>query len=453
MTSWGGQADGPNVVLVYMDDMTHWSLRSAQVHTPHLDRLRRRGTTFTHAFNQGSLEPAVCVPARRMLLTGLTLFDATPRFGEVQRLGAALSKAGYDTFFTGKWHNEPEALPQDYETVGPWAGGMLGTLDGEDEAYGRPRRDDRWDPADDARGGHWMTLPDGRVQHSSQRWTDAVLAHLAGLDGTRPVFAHVAHHAPHDPRQAPREHLERYPVEEVVVPPNVLPRHPFDNGVLDIRDELLAPHPRTDDAVRLHRREYFAMLTHVDEQIGRLLDEVDRLEAEGRPTYVVFSGDHGLALGEHGLLGKQNVYDHSTRVPLVIAGPSVPAGAVRDAPVYSGSIYATICDLVGVEQPLHLHFPSLAGALSDGGAQDGAGCGDQDIFTAYGLDQRSLRRGCWKLNRYAEAQHDQLFDVDADPWEMHNLIGRADLAGVVDELAAALTREQRRLGDPVLAAG
>nr|WP_277816647.1 sulfatase-like hydrolase/transferase [Microbacterium aquimaris] len=428
--------------MIFMDDMTHWSLRSAAVRTPNLDRLRERGVTFTHAFNQGSTEPAVCVPARRMLLTGLTLFESETRFAEVTRLGRALGEAGYETFFTGKWHNPPEALDEDYGEIGPWGGGMFGSVDGEGDAYRRPRPDDTWDPADMSRGGHWLTLPDGSVQHSSERWTDAAVDFLGRAPGDRPSFLHLAYHAPHDPKQAPQEFLDLYPIEEIDVPPNALPEHPFDNGVLDIRDELLAPHPRTPEAVRLHRREYFAMLTHVDREIGRVLEAVDRRAAQtGRPAVVVFSGDHGLALGEHGLMGKQSLYDHSTRVPLVIVGPGVPTGERRDQPVYSGGIYATICDLVGSHPPDHLRFESLAPALA-GDEQD------REIFTAYGSDQRSIRVGSQKLITYRDPADDQLFDVVADPWEMRNIIDEPGRADTVAALRERLDAARRRIGDP-----
>ncbi|MDZ8200365.1 sulfatase-like hydrolase/transferase [Microbacterium sp. SSW1-59] len=434
----------PDVVLIFMDDMTHWSLRSDAVRTPNLDRLRERGVTFTHAFNQGSTEPAVCVPARRMLLTGLTLYESEPRFAEVTRLGQALGGAGYETFFTGKWHNPPEALDEDYGEVGPWGAGMFGSVNAEDDAYRRPREGDTWDPADTSRGGHWLTLADGSVQHSSERWTDAAVDFLRRASVDRPYFLHLAYHAPHDPKQAPQEFLDLYPAAEISVPPNALPEHPFDNGALEIRDEMLAPHPRTPDAVRLHRREYFAMLTHVDREIGRVLDAVDQREARlGRPTVIVFSGDHGLALGEHGLMGKQSLYDHSTRVPLVIVGPGVPAGERRERPVYAGGIYATICDVIGLRPPAHLRFDSLAPAVG-GEEQDG------EIFTAYGPDQRSIRVGRVKLITYADTSNDQLFDVVADPWETRNLIDDPARAEAVDDLRTRLDRARRRFGDPWL---
>lgn len=194
-------------------------------------------------------------------------------------------------------------------------------------------------------------------------------------------------------------------------PPNFLPEHPFDNGSLRLRDEKLAPFPRTEAAVHLHRREYFAMITHVDLEIGRLLRAVEEAERRsGRETVIVFSGDHGLALGEHGLMGKQSLYDHSTRVPFVVAGPGVPAAQERTTPVYSGSIYATICDLAGVTAPEHLQFPSLVPILDDLPGSD-----DVEVFTAYGMDQRAVRRGRFKLIAYADAAHDQLFDTVDEP--------------------------------------
>ena len=198
-----------------------------------------------------------------------------------------------------------DALTNDYRAVGPWAGGMLGSKDAADDAYLRPREGDEWSPSDPPRGGHWMTLPDGSIQHSSERWTDAAVRFVGDDHGDDPFFLHLAFHAPHDPRQAPQEFLDLNPAPNIRMPDNFLPEHPFDNGALDIRDEYLAPSPRTADAVRLHRSEYFAMLTHVDREIGRVLDAVDEENARsGRETIIVFSGDHGLALGEHGLFGE-----------------------------------------------------------------------------------------------------------------------------------------------------
>lgn len=432
----------PNVVLIFMDDMTHWALLSPKVATPALDSIRARGTTFTHAFNQGSRDEAVCMPARQMLISGLTLFDAERDFMKVPHLGRVLGDNGFHTFFTGKWHNEVEALESDYDVVGPWAGGMLHSTEIGGDAYRRPSEGSDWEAADVSRGGHWMTLEDGSIQHSSERWTDAAVDFVKAERPDRPFFLHLAYHAPHDPRQAPQEFLDRYPIEEMELPPNFMEAHPFDNGELEVRDELLAPMPRTPEAIRLHRREYFAILSHMDRELGRLLST---LEAEGElgNTLIIFSGDHGLALGEHGLMGKQNLYDHSIRVPLVFAGPGVEPGRETSELVYSGSIYPTVCDLVGITPPAHLGFRSLSPLLADEGLP-----GEVAIFGAYKDLQRVVRTRLHKLIKYSPSQREQLFAIANDPWELEDLSMLPDYEAVKAELSSQLSNLSRSLGDP-----
>lgn len=124
-----------------------------------------------------------------------------------------------------------------------------------------------------------------------------------------------------------RSHVPR---DNIAVPANFMPEHPFDNGEMRIRDEMLGPFPRTEEFVRGEIAGYYAMISEVDAQIGRVLDA---LEANGQAdnTIVIFAGDNGLAVGQHGLLGKQSMYEHSIRVPLVMAGPGIPSGETRDA--------------------------------------------------------------------------------------------------------------------------
>lgn len=443
-----GAPQCPNVVLIFMDDMTHWALTSAACHTPHLDRLAARGTTFTHAFNQGSQMQPVCLPARQMLLTGMSLFRAGEHFLDAQRLGRTLGDAGYRTFFTGKWHNEEEALAIDYDEVGPWAGAMLHSGEIGGAAYGRPSPGNVWDPADQTLGGHWMPTEDGGVQHSSERWTDAALGFLeahetSGAVRDEPFFLHVAYHAPHDPRQTHQRFLDLYDEADVFVPPNAWPEHPFDNGELDVRDETLTPRPRTEEMIRVHRREYQAILTHADEQIGRILD---RLEAMGvvENTVVAFSGDHGLALGEHGLMGKQNPYDHSIRVPLVFAGPGVAKGQVLDELVYQSSIYATIADLVGVNAPAGVEMSSLADAVGQRPHEERV-----QIFGAYRDVQRLVRTRTHKFIEYPQHGREQLFDLESDPWELRDLSADPALSSLRDRMRSELRALQRELDDPL----
>lgn len=447
----GSSGRRANVVLVFMDDMTHWAIGAlgGTVQTPNLDRLVQRGTAFTHAVNQGSWTGAVCIPARAMLLTGRNLFharaaiDTPPSDDQGPLLGELLGSVGYQSFFTGKWHNSDDALRRGYQAVGPSAGGMLHPRplpDGSADV-GRPAPGNRWDPTDPAGGGHWMDV-DGRIVHSSERWIDAALGFLSTAGrGPDPFFLHVALHAPHDPRQAPARWLDPYPPDEVRLPPNLLPEHPFDQGDRHCRDELLAPFPRTPDAIRLHRREYYAIVSHADEQIGRLLDELERTGLSD-DTLVVFSGDHGLALGEHGLMGKQSLYDHSIRVPLVFAGPGVPESRRVDDLVYQASIFPTLCELLGLPVPDTVEFPSLAPAVSRGGP-----AGEGFVFAAYRDLQRAIRTPDWALIAYGPARRVQLFDMKSDPWQRHDLSADPGHGDTVRELLALLRRSQADFGD------
>ena len=143
-----------------------------------------------------------------------------------------------------------------------------------------------------------------------------------------------------------------YDPEAVDLPPNYKPEHPFDNGELRIRDEMLADFPRTPAEIRRrHNAEYYAMISHLDAQIGRVLDVLDA-KGLADETIVVLAGDNGLAIGRHGLMGKQNMYDHSVHVPLLMRGPGVPQGEIRDAQCYLLDIYPTLCDLTPAGIPM-----------------------------------------------------------------------------------------------------
>ena len=140
---------------------------------------------------------------------------------------------------------------------------------------------------------------------------------------------------------APQSYHDYYNAHQPPLPANFLPQHPFNNGEMVIRDELLAPWPRTPAVVRQNLADYYAYINYLDDQIGRILDA---LKASGQfdNTIIVFSSDNGLAIGSHGLFGKQNLYDHATHEPLIFAGPGIPAGQRRDAFCYLFDIFPTL---------------------------------------------------------------------------------------------------------------
>lgn len=448
----------PNFLFLIADDLmfrTIGSISNPEVHTPNLDRLAGQGCHFTHCFHQGSWTGAVCVASRTMLNTGLTTFhahrvDADNQAANLPTWGQTLRESGYDTFITGKWHLDAVALQRSFSEMGPVAPGYLASTP---DMYDRPAPGNKWDPANRALLGHWLREDvwlnrpgDDTIQHSSELYADAAVKHLTTVvpKKTSPFFMYVGFNAPHDPRQAPQEFLDMYPVEKIAIPPNYLPQHPFDQGDYRTRDELLAPFPRTEHDVQVHRREYYAIISHMDAQIGRILAA---LQASGKAdnTYVILTADHGLAVGEHGLMGKQNQYECSMRMPLIMAGPGIRAGKRVDEMVYQHSMYATTCDLAGVPIPKHVEFPSIVPMLRSDSPQPI----NDAMFGWLNILQRSIRTRQHKLIFYAHLNRFQVFDLEKDPWEMHDLVDDPAYTTVKQNLIAALKAKQKELDDPM----
>lgn len=357
------EPDRPNILFLFADDMCFQTVAAfghEDIETPHLDRLAQRGATFTHAYNMGGWHGAICVASRTMLNTGRTLWraEAVDKTCEAERQAGRfwsehLKRAGYRTYFTGKWHIQ--AKVQDaFDVVQDVRPGMPATVEA---SYNRPLEGmpDLWNSADPTLGGYWEN-----GKHLSEITADVAISFLKQAQAQPdPFFMYVAFNAPHDPRQASQEFLDRYPVDAQPVPPNFMPEYPEKDSIgcdPKLRDEKLLPFPRTPYAVQVHRREYFAMITHLDEQIGRIMAA---LEASGkaRNTWVVFTADHGLAVGQHGLVGKQNMYDHSLRVPFIVVGPEVQSGQRISAPIYLQSVLPTTLELAGCEVPEHVDTP------------------------------------------------------------------------------------------------
>ena len=442
----------PNFLFIIADDLmyrTIHALNNGEIHTPHLDRLVARGCAFTHCFHQGSWDGAVCVPSRMMLNSGLSAFHVRSRLENVHLWGQTLGAAGYDTYICGKWHLDPTSLARSFKEMGPVAPGFLESTPEGGAAYNRPSPGNTWDPVDPDEKGHWLhtnlwleETPD-KIEHSSELYANSVIHHLTEKAAKRktPFMIYLGFNAPHDPRQAPQEYLDMYPQDHIEIPPNYLPRHPFDQGDAKVRDEVLAPFPRTKEAVQLHRREYYAIITHMDHQIGRILDALEK-SGKASNTYVIVTADHGLAVGEHGLMGKQNLYDCSTRMPLLISGPGITPGKRVDELVYQHSMFPTTCELAGVSIPGTVEFPSLAPLLKGHAEQ-----GPEAIFCYYANLQRMVRTKKHKLIVYPNVSKIQLFDLEADPWEMHDLSEDVSMAEVKRDLARRLKEFQNELGD------
>lgn len=441
------QDDRPNVVFIFADDQcfdTIASLGNKEIETPNLDSLARRGTTFTHAFNMGSWSGAVCVASRTMLNSGRFVWNANAihNSSEAEReagrwWGEYMKSAGYRTYMTGKWHCKASA-EKSFDVVRDVRPGMPNQTEA---GYNRPAADgsDPWSPSDPKFGGFWK---------GGTHWSEVVANHAddffeQAAEEDEPFFMYLAFNAPHDPRQSPAEYVNRYPLDEVAVPTNFLPIYPFAEEMgagKRLRDEKLAPFPRTHHAVKVHRQEYYAIITHMDEMIGRILESLEQ-SGKADNTWIFFTADHGLAVGQHGLFGKQNLYDHSVRVPLIVVGPGVAAGRRNAEPVYLQDIMPTSLELAHVDKPDHVEFHSLVPLLEGGKSPYEA------IYGGYLEKQRSVRTDRYKLIVYPEAKRLRLYDLQNDPLEMTDLAQDSSKQTVIRELFAKLQQLQKETND------
>jgi len=456
----------PNFLVIVADDQcfrTINALNNTEVLTPNFDRLLKRGTTFTHCFHQGSWTGAVCVASRAMMHTGRYVWMCGgDRCGNYSLLGETLQKQGYHTCAVGKWHNGNATALRSFmtgKTIGP---GFYASTPVDGFAYRRPRPGDPWTPWDPKYRGHWtpnglwdIESGDGaprragphytREQHACELYADSAVEMVGKLAAhpETPFFLYVAWNSPHDPRQAPKDLVDMYPPEKIQVPPNFLSQFPFDIGA-NGRDEWLAPDVRTPEDVQVHRREYYALITYMDRQMGRIIDALDK-SGQADNTYIVVTGDHGLAVGEHGLMGKQNLFDCSVRMPFIIIGPGITPGHQIDAMMYQHCLFPTICDILGISPPPTVQFPSLMPLLN--GKQTRL---FDSMYCAYEKYQRSVRTDTHKLILYPEVSQIQLFDIVNDPWEMKNLAADPANSKMISELYGQLTKLQHEVADKVV---
>ncbi len=433
----------PNIVFFLTDDQrfdTIASLGNPVVHTPNMDLLVRDGTAFTHAFIPGGTSGAVCMPSRAMLHTGRTLFHIHNAGEAISAdhitLGEAFRAAGYATYGVGKRHNGTDSYHRSF-TGGAeiFFGGMADHWNVPVFNYDPTGRYDKrclyiehplWSNV--AKERFCDHIHAGR--HSTDLIADAGIEFLNDHPAGRPYLLYLSFLAPHDPRSMPREFLEMYEPARLPLPPNFLPQHPSDNGDQRCRDENLAAFPRNENEIRRHIAEYYAMISHLDHRIGTVIEAV-RERGDLERTIFVLCGDNGLAVGQHGLMGKQNIYDHSVRVPLVFCGPGIPAGRKTDTFAYLLDIFPTLCELAGVSIPPTVEGCSLVPVIRSGASVRDA------VYLAYCDLHRGIRTRQHKLIEYVVGGRrvmTQLFDMVADPWERRNLAGDPALSHVLADL-------------------
>ena len=280
-----------NILHIHADDHRADGLKALGndlLKTPNLDELVNTGTTFSNCYTMGSMIGAVCLPSRTMMLTGKSWLKipGNNKGDKTNTLPVVIAAAGYETFHCGKSGNEFHAGIQAFHI----------NLVMDD---------------------HGADLRKG----SSERHADAAIKFLKERKYEKPFYIYLAPPVPHDPRVAAPEFHKMYDPMKITLPAAFMPLHPFDNGEMKVRDESLAPWPRTPEDTKQQLADYYACVTGLDHHVGRIFAQLKE-SGQWKNTIVIFTGDNGLSLGEHGLFGKQNLYEFGgMHVPLVIAGP------------------------------------------------------------------------------------------------------------------------------------
>lgn len=444
----------PNIVLIVSDDQrpdTISALGNHVIQTPNLDRLVREGSSFDRA----TCANPICTPSRAEILTGCSGFRCgVMDFGKpidptVPTMSSWFSAAGYHTAYVGKWHNDGRPVQRGYSlTRGLYRGGGGRFAKPQFDYAGRPVTGYRgWVFQDDA-GQLFPELGVGLTPDISRRFADAAIDVIETATTNQPFFLHVNFTSPHDPLLLPPGWETRYSGDEMSLPENFLSQHPFDHGNFDGRDEKLFCWPRTPSETKRELAAYYAVISHMDQEIGRILSALED-HSLLTDTIVVFTSDHGLAVGSHGLRGKQSMYEHTIGVPLVMRGPGIPEHQRFSAQCYLRDIFPTLCDLASIKPPGNaVDGRSLKPVLDRTVEQV-----HEFIVGYFRNSQRMIRTPDWKYIEYPLVNRQQLFRLSTDPYETTNLASRAGNAHVRASLQTLMRKWFRLHGDSVYADG
>ena len=453
-------AKRPNILFIIADDQSPFDLEfynpQSKLETPVLSQMAQQGMVIDGAYHMGSFSGAVCTPSRHMVMCGRSVWhlpnaknlvgnDFCPDRLEEQTLAAVFNRAGYDTMRTCKRGNSYEGANKQF-TV-------------------------RFDAT--KRGG---TAETGSAWHAQQ-----VLDFLEQREQSQdddPFLVYFGFSHPHDVRDGTPELLQKYGAinhtdrdslppanaRQPQLPINYLKEHPFHHGHPGLRDEVSVQgvwERRDERTIRNELGREFACSENIDIQIGRVLTKLQQM-GELENTYIIYTADHGMAIGRHGLQGKQNLYQHTWRVPLIVKGPHIQGGTRATGNVYLLDMLATLCDLAGIKTPETNEGLSLRPVLE--GEKDAL---REVLYGAYSggtkPGMRCVKKGDWKLIKYdvldGKVRKTQLFNLKENPHEfleehgkknsrLTNLADDPAYHGKLKEMEDLLLSEMRRLNDP-----
>ena len=438
MAASTGRDKRPNIIFLFADDQRADTIGvhgNPHIQTPNLDRLAADGFSFRRNYCAGSFSGAVCVASRAMLMTGrhwmnLPANKPQSNWGDATVLPALLTSRGnYNSFIVGKWHNGRGTLNKSFtDGRSIYMGGMANHSDFQVQDL----TNGSLSPKRNADGFSSTVFANEAVNFIQKSGTDL------------PFFLYVAFMAPHDPRNPPEHYRQMYYKKRPPLPANFLPQHPFQNApqATSGRDESLAPWPRTKKVISDQLCEYYGLVTHLDEQVGRVLKALKK-SPHADNTIVIYTADHGLAMGSHGLLGKQNVYEQSMQCPLILSGPGIPKGKSSNALTYVHDLYSTVCEFADLETPDGVDSKSLIQIMNEkvDSIRD-------SLFLPFQDNQRSVRNDKWKLHVYPKINHRLLFDLSTDPHETTDLATDPAHKADAKRMQTLMQSWRTRLGDP-----
>ena len=443
-----------NVLFIAVDDLNNHlgCYGNRIVRSPNVDRLARRGVRFDRAYCQFPL----CSPSRVSLLTGLRpdatrIFDLQTDFRkqtlpDVVTLPQLLRRNGYFAARVGKIFHY--GVPNDIGTSGlddPLSWDLVKNPRGRDK-----NEEDRVTNLNPKNRGLGASLAWYESPGNDDEFTDAKVAaetvRLLEEHRDKPFFIGCGFYRPHVPWIVPRKYFDLYPLDRISLP----------KGPPGDRDDIPAVAPwvnppnygLADEECRQAIRAYYASVSYVDAQLGKVLDALDRLKLWDR-TVVILWGDHGWHLGEHGLWQKMSLFEESARVPLIVVAPRQKAnGKATGRVVESLDVYPTVADLCGVPPPKNLAGASLRPLLNNPKARWDRPAYTQVQRAAQGgrFMGRSVRTERWRYTEWDDGRKGiELYDHDDDPHEFTNLANRPKYAKVVAEMKQLL---QQARGGP-----
>ena len=422
----------PNVLFIAIDDLNDWTGclgGHPQAQTPRIDRLAQQGTLFCNAQVQAPL----CNPSRASVLTGLRpsttgIYGLLPGIRSLAALTNWITlpqyfaRNGYVTATFGKvFHDDsipPNLRSNEFKVWGPAPGMPL------------PPRKLVQTPAK-MRVMDWGVFPEDDHEQADWRIADAAIAQLKSCPAGRPFFVAVGFRLPHVPCFASKKWFDLFPPEDQIVLPPVKEGERAGLPEFSWYLHWKLPEPRLSWLKRANQwrplvRAYLASTTFMDSQVGRVLDTLEVI-GQTQNTVIVLWSDNGWHLGEKEMTGKTTLWERSTHVPLIFAGPGVSKGAKCARPAELLDIYPTLVDLCGLPARKGLEGHSLLAQVGKADAPR-----KWPAITTHNLGNHAVRSERWRYIHYADGS-EELYDLQADPHEWANLAPDPKYARVVRE--------------------